>query len=122
MFNINQEKPSIKSLFINQENKDEKKSLDKDTISKLCTPTSEYLFKNCLDKSEKYNDFVEGEHILKFSVPEAIKEDEEKSEEYKQNLFNSYDVKTNKDYSTLSQAYFDCFFQHYNECMDSNKV
>ena len=122
MLNINQEKPSIKTLFINQENKDDKKPLDQEALSKLCTPTSEYLFKNCLDKSEQYNEFVEGEHILKFSVPENIKEDEEKAEEYKANLFNSYDVKTNRDYATLSSAYFDCFFQHYNECMDSNKI
>jgi hypothetical protein len=122
MFNLNQEKPSIKTLFINKENKEEKKSLNKEALSKLCTPTSEFLFKNCLHKSEQYNEFVEGEHILKFSVPENIKEDEEKSEEYKANLFNSYDVKTNKDYPTLSSAYFDCFFQHYNECMDANKI
>jgi hypothetical protein len=122
MYSPYQEKPSIKTLFINQENKEEKKSLSQEALSKLCTPTSEYLFKNCLDKSEKYNEFVEGEHVLRFSVPEKIKENEEKAEEFKANLFNSYDTKTNKDYPTLASAYFDCFFQHYNECMDSNKI
>lgn len=120
--NIINEKPNISTLFINQENKEEKKALNQEALSKLCTPTAEFLYKNCLNKSEQYNDFIEGEHILRFSVPENIKEDEEKSEEYKANLFNSYDVKTNKDYATLSSAYFECFFQSYNECMESNKI
>ena len=122
MLNINQDKPSIKTLFVNVENKDEKKPLNKEAISKLCTPTSEFLFKNCLDKSEQYNDFVEGGHLLKFAVPEKLAEDEEAAEEYKANLFNSYNKNTNTDYPTLQSAYFDCFFQHYNECMDSNKI
>jgi hypothetical protein len=122
MYYINQNKPSIKILFINQENKEEKKALNKEEIINICRPTSEFLFKNCLDKSEKYNEFVEGEHILRFSIPEKIKENEEKAEEYKANLFNSYDVNTNKDYPTLSSAYFDCFFHHYNECIETNKI
>ena len=119
MFNINQEKPSIKTLFVNDQ---EKKPLNKEALSKLCTPTSDFLFKNCMQTSEKYNEFAEGEHVLRYSVPASIQDNEEKAEEYKANLFNSYDVQTNRDYATLSQAYFDCFFQHYNECMDSNKI
>ena len=120
MYNINQQKPSIKSLFVDNEKKENQSTLDKEALSKLCTPTSEYLFKNCMEKSEQYNEFAEGEHVLKFSVPAAIADDEEKAEEYKANLFNSYDTKTNTDYATLGTAYFNCFFEHYNQCMESN--
>ncbi len=118
---INRNVPLIDNFFFDKETGKLDVKVENKSLSDMCRPTTAFIFKKCLPNNQKYLEFVEGEHVLRFSVDPAIKENEEKYEEYKANLFNSYDVKTNTDYGTFSEAYFDCFFQHYNECMDANK-
>jgi len=121
MFQNTRDVPLINNFYFDKESGKLDVKQDNSALSKLCRPTTEFLFKNCLPNSQKYQEFVEGEHVLRFRVDPAIKENEEKYEEYKSNLFNSYDKKTNPDFGTFTDAYFDCFFQHYNECINANK-
>ncbi len=122
MFNSSRKVPLINNFYFDKETGKLDNNADNPALSKLCRPTSEFILKKCLPNNEKYQELVEGKHLLKFRVNPAIKENEEKYEEYKANLFNSYDSKTNiEDYGSFSEAYFDCFFQNYNECINANK-
>lgn len=121
MFGINRDVPLIDNFYFDKESGKLDVKAQNKTLSDLCKPTTEFLFKKCLPNNEKYLEFLEGEHVLRFKVKPEIKDNEEKYEEYKANLFNSYDVKTNTDKTSFSEAYFDCFFKHYNECMNANK-
>ena len=121
MFQNTRNVPSINNFYFDKESGKLDSKLDDSFLSNLCKPTTEFLYKNCLNNSQKYKEFVEGEHVLRFSVDPAIKDNEEKYEEYKTNLFNSYDVRTNPELGTFSEAYLECFFHHYNECINANK-
>lgn len=121
MFQSTRNVPLIENFYFDKETGKLNTKLENKALSELCKPTTEFLFKKCLPNNQKYLEFLEGEHVLRFTVDPAIKDNEEKYEEYKANLFNSYDVRTNNDYASFSEAYFDCFFQHYNDCMNANK-